>query len=110
MAAEVTGVLIFDEAENCLRMELEGVVYPLVWPAGTRWQEDPPAVVLGDGVMVEPGTTVYGGGGYLSTNHIEELAGSEVAVASQRCVGPTGEVAFFNVGSEVEVIVPDDNG
>ena len=39
MAAEVTGVLLFDESTNCLLMELEGVQYPLVWPAGTEWQE-----------------------------------------------------------------------
>ena len=41
MAAGVTGVLVFDDSTNCLLMELEGVQYPLVWPAGTRWQEDP---------------------------------------------------------------------
>lgn len=62
MAAEVTGVLVYDESANCLLMELEEVQYPLVWPAGTRWQEDPSAVVLDTGEKVEPGMTVYGGG------------------------------------------------
>lgn len=110
MAAEVTGVLTFDEAEDCLRIELEGVLYPVVWPAGTGWHDDLPAVVLANGERVEPGMTVYGGGGYLSTAHIEASAGPAVAAAAQRCVGPTGEVAFFNMGSEVEVIVPGDEG
>lgn len=110
MAAEVTGVLTFDETENCLRMELEGVAYPLVWPAGTRWHDDPPAVVLANGDRVEPGMTVYGGGGYVSTANLEASAGPTVAAAAQHCLGPSGEVAFFNVGSEVEVIVPGDEG
>lgn len=104
MAAEVKGVLLFDESTKCLQMELEGVQYPLVWPAGTRWQEDPRAVVLDDGEKVEPGMTVYGGGGYLYQDHVEELAGSAVAEAAGRCAGPTGEIAFFNIESEVAVI------
>ncbi len=96
MAAEVTGVLVFDDSTNCLRVELEGVQYPLVWPAGTRWQEDPPVVLLKDGAKVEPGMTVYGSGGYLYRDHVEELSGSAVAEAAERCAGSTGEIAFFN--------------
>lgn len=104
MAAEVTGVLIHDETSDCLLMELEEVRYPLVWPAGTRWQEDPPAVVLDNGEVVEPGMTVYGGGGYLQAEQIEEMTGPVVAAAADRCTGPTGEIAFFNIESEVEVV------
>lgn len=104
IAAEVTGVLLFDESTDCLLMELEGVQYPLVWPTGTRWQEDPPAVVLEHSEKVEPGMTVYGGGGYLHRDHVEELSGSAVAEAPGRCAGPTGEIAFFNIESEVDVI------
>ncbi|MGB8361217.1 MAG: hypothetical protein WCE80_07455, partial [Acidimicrobiia bacterium] len=104
MAAEVTGVLVLDESTDCLLMELEGVRYPVVWPAGTRWQEDPPAVVLKGGEKAEIGMTVYGGGGYLYQDHVEELAGPTVAAAAGRCVGPTGEIALFNIESEVDVI------
>ena len=102
MAAEVTGVVIIDESTGCLLMESEGVRYPVVWPAGTRWQEKPPAVVLKGGERVEPGLTVYGGGGYLYQDHVEEMAGPAVAAAAGRCVGPTGEIAFFNIESDVE--------
>lgn len=104
MTAEVTGVLVYDESSNCLLMELEDVRYPLIWPAGTRWQEDPPAVVLDSGQKAEPGMTVYGGGGYLQPEDIEEWTGPAVAAAADRCTGPTGEIAFFNIESEVEVI------
>lgn len=104
MAAEVTGVLVYDEATDCLWMELEGVRYPLIWPAGTRWQADPPAVVLTSGEKAGPGATVYGGGGYLYRDDVERSAGKAVAAAADRCTGPTGEIAFFNVGSGVEVL------
>ncbi|HET7847157.1 MAG TPA: hypothetical protein VFL72_06650, partial [Acidimicrobiia bacterium] len=104
MAAEVKGVLVFDEPTNCLLVELEGVRYPLVWPAGARWQEDPPAVVLDNGEKAEPGMRVYGGGGYLSSEHVEELAGTAVAEAAARCAVQTGEIAFFNIESDVSVI------
>lgn len=102
MAAEVTGVITIDESTECLLMELEGVRYPVVWPAGTRWQKGPPAVVLKGGEKVEPGMTVYGGGGYLYQDHVE--AGAAVAEAAGRCVGPSGEIAFFNIESDVDVI------
>lgn len=102
MGAEVKGTVVYQN--GCLRLELEGIQYPVVWPAGTRWQEDPPAVVLGGGVRAEPGTEVYGGGGYLSPAHIREAVGDAVADAAQRCLGPTGEVAFFNEGSSVELV------
>jgi hypothetical protein len=104
MTPEVTGVLVYDESANCLLMELEEVQYPLIWPAGTRWQEEPAAVVLDNGEMVLPGMTVYGAGGYLQREHIEELTGPAVAAAADRCTGPTGEIAFFNIESEVDVV------
>lgn len=104
MTGEVTGVLVYDESSNCLLIELEEVLYPPVWPSGTRWQDDPPAVVRDGGEQVEPGMTVYGGGGYLQREHIEEWTGPAVAAAAERCTGPSGEIAFFNIESEVEVV------
>ncbi|MDJ0498247.1 MAG: hypothetical protein QNJ89_10475, partial [Acidimicrobiia bacterium] len=104
MSAEVTGALRLDEAANCVLMELEGVRYPVVWPAGTRWQEDPPAVILKDGETIEIGMAVYGGGGYLNRQQTAQLAGPAVAEAAARCAGPTGEIAFFNIGTAVDVI------
>ncbi len=104
MAAEVKGVVLYDESTDCLLMELEGVRYPLVWPAGTRWQEDPPAVLLASGETVLPGMEIYGGGGYLYRDQVAESAGTAVAEAAAGCAGPTGEIAFFNVGSVVEIV------
>lgn len=56
---------------------------------------------LEDGQVVERGMTVYGGGGYLDRGGIERMAGTEVADAADACAGPTGEIAIFNIGSEV---------
>jgi hypothetical protein len=58
-------------------------------------------VRLEDGQVVEPGMTVYGGGGYLDRVGIERMAGAEVADAVEACAGPTCEIAIFNIGSEV---------
>lgn len=103
MAAEVKGTVIFDNDTECLLLELEGVSYPLVWPAGTSWRSDPPGVRLDNGEIVEPGMTVHGGGGYLKREGIEHMAGTAVADAAATCAGPTGETAIFNIGSTVTV-------
>jgi hypothetical protein len=104
MAAEVRGILVFDADTGCLLLELEGVRYPLVWPAGTSWSADAAGVRLDTGEMVEPGMTVHGGGGYLQRGGIEHVAGAAVADAAAVCAGPTGEIAIFNPGSTVTIV------
>lgn len=103
MAAEVKGTVLFDDARGCLLLGLEDVQYPLVWPGGTSWRPDPPGVVLDSGEIVEPGMSVYGGGGYLQREDIAHMAGTAVADAAARCTGPTGEIAIFNIGSTVTI-------
>ena len=100
MAAILSGTLALDS--DCLRLIDGDIEYPVVWPSGASWEPDPPSVVL-DGQTFEPGTAVSGEGGYLSRDHVEQLAGSQVGDAAERCAGPTGEIAFFNIGSEVDV-------
>ena len=82
-------------------LELEGVSYAIVWPAGTSWQPDPPAVLLPDGQIVEPGMSVLGDGGYLSS--VTHMTGQVVNDAAAACAGPTGEIAIFNLGAEVTI-------
>ena len=78
--------------------ELEGNRYPVVWPAGTRWQPEPPAVLLASGT-VPIGGEVYAGG-YYSAERLVSLP-DEVTEVAATCVGPTGEV--FNPGSDVTI-------
>jgi len=101
MDAILEGTLALDG--DCLRLIQGDIEYPVVWPAGASWAPDPPSVVA-DGQTIEPGSTVWGEGGYLTRDHVEQLAGSQVAGEAERCSGPTDEIAFFNIGSEVEVI------
>ena len=103
MDAEVSGTVVFDENAACLFLELENIRYPVVWPAGASWRADPPAVEL-KGQLIEPGMYVDGAGGYLQYEHVVESAGTVVADAAQACAGPTGEVAFFNIGSDVSAV------
>jgi len=103
MEALIRGTVVFDEGSGCVLLELEGEHrLPVVWPAGASWRPDPPAVEL-QGQLIEPGTAVEGGGGYLHYEEVRELAGTAVADAAQACAGPTGEVAFFNRGSDVSI-------
>ena len=72
-----------------------------MWPASTSWRPDPPAVVLADGQIVEPGMSVLGAGGYMSS--VTHMTGQAVNDAATRCTGPTGEIAVFNLGTEVTI-------
>lgn len=78
----------------------DGIQSAVVWPAGASWCVDPPAVEL-QGQLFEPGMIVEGAGGAFQHEQVEEVAGTAVADAAQACAGPAGEVAFFNLGSEV---------
>ncbi len=101
--ALIQGTLVLDENGECLFLEGENRRYPVVWPDGASWQSDPPAVAL-KGQLIELGMTVEGGGGYHKHRRIRELAGDRVAAAARGCYGSTGEIAFFNIGSEVKVV------
>ena len=108
MAAQVEGVVTMDG--DCLvlvpRDSPEASGSPVVWPAGTRWQAEPPAVVLDDGSVVLVGEAVVGGGGYLRPADLAAGSGRAVAHAAAACVGETGEVALFNPGSRVDPALP----
>lgn len=97
--AEVKGTVILDD--ECLLLQLDGSRYSVVWPSGTRWQAEPPGVVLASGT-VPIGGEVYGGGGYYHPEDLRSLP-DEVTEAAAACVGPTREVAVFNPGSKVTI-------
>ena len=102
MDAIVSGTVVLDDESGCLLLQQGDFAYPVVWPAGASWEPDPPSIKL-QGQLIEPGMSVSGGGGYIRRDHVESSAGPDVADAANACVGPTGEIAFFNIGSEVTV-------
>lgn len=75
---------------------------PVVWPAGTTWDERNQQVVLRDGVVARPGNRLYGGGGY-DSGGARRVDNDEARALIRRCLGETGEVAVFNAGSRVQV-------
>ncbi|MDH3193867.1 MAG: hypothetical protein OEM40_06055 [Acidimicrobiia bacterium] len=97
MAAEVRGVLELDG--ECLYVALDevGERYPIVWPAGTRWDADNQAVVTSRGESMAIGNKIYGGGGYLHVEDVERIAGSQASALAAKCVDNTyGEIAAVN--------------
>lgn len=102
MAAIVDGRLRM--VEGCLLLERGESSYPVVWPFGTTWLGERSAVVLPDGAVAEPGALVSGGGGFLQD--VSHLAGSAVNEVAMTCADSTGQIAIFNVGSDVEIVAP----
>ena len=97
MGAVVAGPLGFQD--GCL---LLGEM-PVVWPDSTRWDTDEQALTLPSGDVARVGVNLTGGGGYMQLAAIADLFGKKVADAARPCLGPTGEVAVFNRGSDVEI-------
>ncbi len=62
MDALISGTLTLDR--DCLLLGGDDSPVPVVWPAETRWEPDPPSVLLGDGQHLPLGADVIGGGGY----------------------------------------------
>lgn len=104
--AEVSGSVVFEG--SCIYLthapDVPALRSLVMWPLGSRWQMDPPSVVLPGGDRVEPGAFVEGGGGYLGFGVVEEEAGSAGVAIVDACREGTDEnVAFFNRESEVTV-------
>ncbi len=97
MDAEVRGVLELEG--DCLYVALDevGERYPVLWPSGTRWDDDDQAVVTPNGEALSADDEVYGGGGYLYVDDIERLAGADAAGLARECLDNTyGEIAVVN--------------
>ena len=74
---------------ECVGVQVEEAVYPLVFPEGTAAQDT--AVVLPDGTSLEYASTVRLGGGF----HTSPLPDGTPEVPS-RCAGATGEVVVVD--------------
>jgi hypothetical protein len=108
MAAEVRGVLQLEGA--CLYVFLDevGQRYPVLWPAGTSWDEGSEAVIPPAGLPMDVGSQVRGSGGYLYLDDVELLAGPEAAALASSCVdNDHGEIAVVN-NQDTAIEVADD--
>jgi hypothetical protein len=97
MAAEIRGVLVRDG--QCLYVEETGIGerFPILWPAGTTWEESTQSVMPPSGPPIPVGANVRGSGGYLKVSEVERLASPEASVAAGSCVdNQHGEIAVVN--------------
>jgi len=99
MDAIVSGELTYDAASSCLYLTNGEFRDAVVWPGGARWRPDPPAVLIGD-LIIEPGQTVQGSGGYVSHRGVANAAGETVADAAAAC---GDQIALFNADSNLSV-------
>jgi hypothetical protein len=97
MAAEVSGVLQLEGPCLYAVSGTPGERYPVLWPAGTRWDEVHKSVVPPSGEPMPIGSRVYGCGGYLYLRDVERLAGPEASALASTCVANKySEIAVVN--------------
>ena len=101
--AEISGTISLEG--ECLYVNLDDVRFPVVWPNGSRWEEEAQSIVLPGGVVVEPGDFVEGGGGYHQPDRVGVTAGPEAEALAQQCAEqPFREVAIFNASGDIQVM------
>jgi hypothetical protein len=97
LGAEVRGLLQLEGQCLYVFFDAAGERYPVLWPAGTRWDEASQSVISATGDTMPIGVGVYGGGGYFYVADVERLAGPEAAALASRCVdNKYGEIAVVN--------------
>jgi hypothetical protein len=97
LAALVRGTLQLEGPCLYLASLEAGERYPVVWPAGTRWDEANNSVVSPTGELMAIGGEVTGGGGYFYVPDVEHLVGPEAASLASKCVDNRyGEIAMVN--------------
>ena len=97
LTALIRGVLEYEDGCLYLAATADGERYPVLWAASTEWDAQRRTVVLHNGDEIAVGQSVNGGGGYLSVDDIEEIAGQQAAELARRCVDNTyGDIAVVN--------------
>lgn len=95
MDALISGFLVLDG--DCLYVEGEVERYPVLWPAGTSWDESTSTVVTPARGSIAIGSAITGAGGYLDVDAVRRIAGDEAAEVALRCADNLyGEIAVIN--------------
>ena len=94
--AEAGGVL--ELVDNCLLVNGD----PVVWPPSSSWQDEPPAVRLGNGIVLEVGDDFRTSGGWNEISSVAEAYGSKAVEWFNECRGDgDGYVRIAGNGLEV---------
>jgi hypothetical protein len=94
---------------DCLYLDEKaiGQHFPVLWPAGTRWDGPNQSVVSPAGVGMRIGGAVEGRGGYFYLSDVGLLAGTAASNLAARCVDNTGQIAV--VENVATAISPTNN-
>jgi hypothetical protein len=88
------GVLQLEGGCLYLVQDSIGQRYPILWPAGTRWDGQNQSVVSPVGEVMPMGGSVTGRGGYFYLSDIHLLGGSAASNLAAQCLGnSSGQVA-----------------
>jgi hypothetical protein len=103
LATLLEGVLQLDG--DCLYLVQSGIEarFPILWPAGTRWDGANKSVVSPVGAIMRLGDAVDGRGGFYYVSDIDLLAGLAARNLATKCV-ENGEIAV--VGNDGKLIGP----
>lgn len=97
LAAPVRGVLQLEGSCLYVFTDESAQRYPLVWPAGTQWDDAEKSVISPLGERMPIGSRVFGGGGFFSVTDVERVVGSAASALASQCVdNATGEIAIVN--------------
>ena len=86
LATLLQGVLQLDEGCLYLVQDAIGERFPVLWPAGTRWDEPNQSVVSPVGDVMRIGGAVEGRGGYFYLSDVGLLAGTAARNLAAQCV------------------------
>ncbi|MGZ4672016.1 MAG: hypothetical protein ACXV6M_14895 [Ilumatobacteraceae bacterium] len=89
---------------DCLYLDQKsiGQRFPILWPAGTRWDGSNQSVVSPDGEVMRMGGLVEGRGGYFYLSDVDLLAGIAAWNLASRCVDNSGQIAVVeNAGTAI---------
>ena len=95
LATLLHGVLQLDRDCLYLAVDAIGQRFPILWPAGTRWDGANQSVVSPAGTVMRIGGTVEGRGGYFYLSDVSLLAGAAASNLAARCVDSTGQIAVI---------------
>jgi hypothetical protein len=99
-AADLQGTMVYDPDSRCMYLiHLDDSLHAIIWPSGTRIDEEDPIVLTSKGETIREGDTVEGGGGHYPFDRFEELIPAE-------CRTGADGVVVFNADSEIEVTRP----
>jgi len=101
LATLLDGVLQIEGDCRYLVQDSRAQKFPVVWPAGTRWDAPNQSVISPAGVVMAMGSRVEGRGGYFFLSDVNLLAGPAASNFAVHCLDSDQIVVFQNNAAAV---------